>query len=69
MSIKGFTLFLGMNNTKLEGKNTEIVNFENEFLPTYLLLCGVECGGKCKNDCAFYSLRFLRNKCGETDLL
>ena len=39
MSVKGIIMFLGMNNTRLERKILIILDFENGFLPTYLLLC------------------------------
>ena len=38
MSIKGITMFLGMNNKRLERKILIILDFENGFLPTYLPL-------------------------------
>ena len=36
MSVKSIIMFLGMNNTRLERKILIILDFENEFLPTYL---------------------------------
>ena len=39
MSVKGIIMFLGMNNTRLERKILIILDFENVFLPTYLLQC------------------------------
>ena len=35
----GKTMLVGMHNTRLEGKILTILDFRNDFFPTYLQLC------------------------------